>query len=117
MLRGSVYSVDTEDDLLLNTQDSIMQQLTDFTLTDPKALRIMTVDIGCLSRTMCLEVAIWLRRRVASMVETSDRCEFPSLLFGNADDEQCTHERKQHLHGGFGLHDLVVLFRDRTTLP
>ncbi|KAL5465444.1 hypothetical protein PMIN06_000604 [Paraphaeosphaeria minitans] len=73
MLRGSVYSVDTENDLTLKTQDSILQQLTDFTTKDPKALRKMTVDIGHLSRTMCFEVAIWLRRQVAAMIETSDR--------------------------------------------
>jgi mediator of RNA polymerase II transcription subunit 12 len=79
MLRGTVYSADKEDDLILNTQDSILQQLTGFTFTGSKALRQMTLGIGRLSRTVCLEVAIWLRQQVAATIENGDRCVSLSL--------------------------------------
>ncbi|KAJ4358537.1 RNA polymerase II mediator complex subunit [Didymosphaeria variabile] len=72
MLRGTVYSVDIEDGLILGAKEAILQQLTDLTCASNKSMRKMTLDIGRLSRTMHLDIAIWLRRQVAATVEASD---------------------------------------------
>ncbi|KAL1613069.1 RNA polymerase II mediator complex subunit [Paraconiothyrium brasiliense] len=72
MLRGTVYSVDVEDDLILSAEETILQQLTDLTYARNKSMRKETLDLGRLSRTMCLDIAIWLRRQVAATLEASD---------------------------------------------
>jgi mediator of RNA polymerase II transcription subunit 12 len=72
LLRGTVYSVDAEEQLVATTQAAIYEHLSQVTHTQfSSSLRPM-VDVDMLSPTARLEVAMWLRQQVAANAEQVD---------------------------------------------
>ena len=72
MLRGTAYPVDLEESLISETEEAILHSLTDAGQTDSESNHHVIVNTERLSRTICLEVARWLRRQAALTVESID---------------------------------------------
>lgn len=69
MLRGTSYSIKTEKEQIHNTEERILSHLNNCSRAGPGGSGQMALDIKPLSRTVCLETAIWLRHQVAMTVE------------------------------------------------
>ncbi|KAF1966910.1 hypothetical protein BU23DRAFT_559754 [Bimuria novae-zelandiae CBS 107.79] len=72
MLRSTSYPVAMEEELIFETKETILRQLTDCSRLESGFDCRTTLDTNRLSRTICLELAMWLRRQVASAVEPVD---------------------------------------------
>lgn len=72
LLRGTVYSVETEEQAIASTQDAIRQQLPGLFDANMSGYRLGTVDVALLSPTVRLEVGIWLREQVLASTEPVD---------------------------------------------
>ncbi|KAF2691505.1 hypothetical protein K458DRAFT_381358 [Lentithecium fluviatile CBS 122367] len=72
LLRGTVYSIDAEEQAIVATQETIRQQLPGLFDAEMNNDERASVDVTLLSRTVRLEIGIWLRQQVVESTELVD---------------------------------------------
>jgi mediator of RNA polymerase II transcription subunit 12 len=73
LLRGTVYTAEAEEQLIITTEDMICQQLPGLFNTDHSVDTHPPPVLGVLGPTVQLEVGAWLRQEVAASMEFMER--------------------------------------------
>lgn len=71
VLRGTPYTVDMEDEQIFSVENAILEHMTRSSIECSINVRT-AIDIKLLSRTVCLETAVWLRQQVTSTIDVLD---------------------------------------------